>query len=131
MGGRKTHPKVEILRLKFYLSHSAVYCQSVYCQRGPPAATMDTPATASLPPIAEAHQPTASVGSISLVCILCLEMPRKILYETYIVFCKALNILQLTSVLPATCFDAVLWPELWLQWQSDQCVQHYSERHRK
>ena len=27
--------------------------------------------------------------------------------------------LQLTSVLPVTCYAAVLWPELWLQWKSD------------
>ena len=27
--------------------------------------------------------------------------------------------LQLTSVLPGTCYLAVLWPELWLQCQSD------------
>ena len=29
---------------------------------------------------------------------------------------------QLTSVLPVTCSVAVLWPELWLQWQSDRCL---------
>ena len=27
----------------------------------------------------------------------------------------------LTSVLPVTCFAAMLWPELWLQWRSDYC----------
>ena len=27
--------------------------------------------------------------------------------------------LQLTLVLSVTCFHAVLWPELWLLWQSD------------
>ena len=30
--------------------------------------------------------------------------------------------LQLTSVLPVTCYAAVLWPELWLQCQSDHCI---------
>ena len=30
--------------------------------------------------------------------------------------------LQLTSVLPVTCYAAVLWPELRLQWQSADCL---------
>ena len=30
-------------------------------------------------------------------------------------------ILQLTSVFPVTCYVPVLWPELWLQCQSDDC----------
>jgi len=30
--------------------------------------------------------------------------------------------LQLTSILPVTCYVAVLWPDLWLQWQSDHCL---------
>ena len=34
--------------------------------------------------------------------------------------------LQLTSVLPVTCYGAVLWPELWLQWRSDHCLRGYS-----
>ena len=33
---------------------------------------------------------------------------------------------QLTSVLPMTCYVAVLWPELWLQCQSDYCSWGYS-----
>ena len=28
---------------------------------------------------------------------------------------------QLTSVLAVTCYVAILWPELWLQWKSDHC----------
>ena len=56
---------------KYYLSHSAVYRSSVYSEHGPPASTMDTPATsrkrpASLLLNAKAGQPTASVVSISL-----------------------------------------------------------------
>ena len=31
--------------------------------------------------------------------------------------------LQLTSVLPVTCYVSVLWPELWLQSQSDHWLQ--------
>ena len=31
--------------------------------------------------------------------------------------------LQLTSVLPVTCYVAVLWPELWLQCQLIDCFQ--------
>ena len=34
--------------------------------------------------------------------------------------------LQLTSVLPVTCYVAVLWPELWLQCQSADCIRAYS-----
>ena len=30
--------------------------------------------------------------------------------------------LQLTSVLPVTCYVAVLWPEFSPQWQSDHCL---------
>ena len=30
--------------------------------------------------------------------------------------------LQLTSDLPVTCYPVVLWPELWLQCQSVDCV---------
>ena len=30
--------------------------------------------------------------------------------------------LQLTSVLPVTGYVAVLWPQLWLQWQSEHCL---------
>ena len=39
--------------------------------------------------------------------------------------------LQLTLVLWETCSVAVLWPELWLQCQSHQCVRDYSEIHRR
>ena len=30
--------------------------------------------------------------------------------------------LHLTSIFPVTCYAAVLWPDLWLQWQSDHCL---------
>ena len=30
--------------------------------------------------------------------------------------------LQLTSILPVTCYAAVLWPDPWLQCQSDHCL---------
>ena len=53
-------------RSQVYLSHSAVHCYIVYRERGPPAATMDTPATLRKRPASSAlaRQPTASVGSI-------------------------------------------------------------------
>ena len=68
-------------RPQFYLSHSAVYCQIVNRKRGPPAATMDTPANlwkglASSPLNAEARQPTVSVGSISPPHVLRSATPR-------------------------------------------------------
>jgi len=31
--------------------------------------------------------------------------------------------LELTSILPETYYAAVFWPELWLQLQSDHCIQ--------
>ena len=34
--------------------------------------------------------------------------------------------LQLTSILPVTCYLAVLWPELWLQWKSGHWFRGYS-----
>ena len=47
-----------------WLSHSAVYHWSVYREHGPPATSRKHPAFSSLD--AEACQPTASIGSISL-----------------------------------------------------------------
>ena len=76
---KKTHP-VEILRLSLFMS---LGCLLLKClpRRGPPASTMDTQATsrkcpASSPLNAEAHQPTASIGSISLPRVLCSAMLR-------------------------------------------------------
>ena len=34
--------------------------------------------------------------------------------------------LQLTSIFPVTCYFAVLWPQLQLQWQSGHCLWGYS-----
>ena len=34
--------------------------------------------------------------------------------------------LQLTSILSVTCFVAVIWSELWLQWKSKNCGRHCS-----
>ena len=34
--------------------------------------------------------------------------------------------LQLTSILPVTCYLAVLWPELWLQWKSGHWFRGYN-----
>ena len=56
------------IEINVYLSNSAVWCKSVYCERGPPAVTMPStlwmrPASSLL--IAEACQPAASIGSIS------------------------------------------------------------------
>ena len=56
------------IEINVYLSNLAVWCKSVYCECGPPAAAM--PATlwkrpTSSPLIAEARQPATSVGSIS------------------------------------------------------------------
>ena len=38
------------------------------------------------------------------------------------VFFRTSNSLQLTSILPGTCYLAVLWPELQLQCQLGHCL---------
>ena len=39
---------------------------------------------------------------------------------------QSINQFALTSILPMTCFVAVLLPELWLQWRSKNCSRHCS-----
>ena len=45
-------------------------------------------------------------------------------YSTYTFLFRASISLQLTSILPVTCFVAVLWPELWLQQKSENYGRH-------
>ena len=68
---KKTHPKLEILRLKFMKATWFTQLKVSTAECGPPEVTMDMPANSwksptSSPHTGEACQPTASIGSISL-----------------------------------------------------------------
>ena len=67
----------------------------------------------------------ASNTHIPAVVVPATKLRQPNPYSTYTVLFRVSSS-QLTSILSVTCFVAVLWPDLRLQWRSKNCGRHCS-----